>query len=744
LINFSVEFCTSIFIVWVATFKVPTLDSFEQRKITQSTKIYDRTGQTVLYDLSKNIHRTVVPFESISSNIKKATIAIEDKNFYNHFGFDIVGIVRAIVANLRGGRLEGGSTITQQLVKNGLLSNERSIQRKIKEAVLSVFTEILYSKQEILEMYLNYISYGGTSVGIEAAANRYFDKHASELTLAEAALLAGLPQAPSKYSPFGSNPEDAKNRQKEVLRRMREDDFITPEQEEEAGKEVLHFALSQTDINAPHFVFYVRDLLYEKYGVETVEKGGLRVTTTLDLDLHNTAQASLSAEINRLQRYHVGNGAALIVKPNTGEILSMIGSKDYFNATDEGQVNVTLAQRQPGSSIKPIMYSTAFQLGALNPGSVLVDTNTCFTAPNQRNYCPKNYDGTFRGPVTVRAALGNSLNIPAVKSLRILSVEEFMKQANKMGITGWTDPSKYGLSLTLGGGDVRMINLVQAFSVIANMGVKTPLTPILKIEDYRGNLLEETDIEQRKKDLALLTEFDAETNLGELERVMDKGPAYMTADIMQDNNARVQAFGSRSELVIPGKQVSVKTGTTNDLKDNWTVGFTPEYLVMTWVGNNDSSSMNRNIVSGVTGAAPIFNDIMSYILKNKTYDWYEKPADVIRTGVCPSGFPPAKNGQPCGILSTDLYWEYSKPTSSTIQEQDFWIDPTTGVPPKYGETIEGLVLEHHKFVSDPLTRMYCVDCNRPVNEEGKTVYEIQTVPFDYVVESDSAKQNEPQ
>lgn len=706
-----------------------------------STQIFDRNGK-ILYEIFADENRIPVSIGSLPDYVAHASVAIEDQNFYNHFGFDVFGIIRAIRTNITGGRLEGGSTITQQLVKNGLLTNERSIKRKVKEGILAIFTEALYSKEEILEMYLNYISYGGTSVGIEAAANRYFDKHASELTLAEAALLAGLPQAPTKYSPFGSNPDDAKNRQKDVLRRMREDGYITEEEEQAAANEVMHFALSQTDIKAPHFVFYVRDFLYEKYGVDTVEKGGLRVTTTLDLDLHNTAQASLSAEIDSLTRYRVGNGAALIVKPNTGEILSMIGSKDYFNATDEGQVNVTLSQRQPGSSIKPIMYATAFQRGDLNPGSMLIDTHTCFTAPGQQPYCPKNYDGGFKGPVTIRSSLGNSLNIPAVKGLRIIGVPEFMAQATQMGITSWTDPSRYGLSLTLGGGEVRMIDLVQTFSVIANMGVKTPLTPILKIEDYQGNLIEETNIEQRKKDLATLTEYDGEKTYGELTRVLDKGPAYMTADIMQDNTARVQAFGARSELVVPGKQVSVKTGTTNDLKDNWTVGFTPEYLVMTWVGNNDSTPMNRNIVSGVTGAAPIFNDIMRFILKDVTYDWYPKPEDVIRTGVCPSGFPPAKNGKPCNITSTDLYWEGSKPTNSSVLTQDFWIDPRTGVPPKVGESIEGLVLENHTFYTDPLTRMYCANCNRPVTPEGKTVYEQQIVPHDYILDTNTTIKNE--
>ncbi len=697
-----------------------------------STQIFDRDGE-LLYEIFADENRIPIEINSLPPHVYQASIAIEDKNFYNHFGFDIFGIIRAVKTNLSGGRLEGGSTITQQLVKNGLLTSERSLKRKVKEAFLSVFTEALYSKEEILEMYLNYISYGGTSVGVEAAANKYFDKHASELSIAEAALLAGLPQAPSRYSPFGSNPEEAKSRQTEVLRRMQEDGYISEEQVEQAKNEVLSYAISQTDINAPHFVFYVRDLLYEEYGVDIVEKGGLRVTTTLDLDLHNTAQASLSAEVASLERYRVGNGAAMVVKPNTGEILSMIGSKDYFNATDEGQVNVTISQRQPGSSIKPIMYATAFQKGHLNPGSMLIDTNTCFTSPGQKPYCPKNYDGSYKGATTIRSALGNSLNIPAVKGLRIIGIEEFMQQATDMGITSWTDPVNYGLSLTLGGGEVRMIDMAQAFSSIANMGVKTPLTPILKIEDYRGNTLYEVNIEQRKKDLATMTEYDGEKTLGELTRVLDKAPAYMTADIMQDNNARVQAFGSRSELVIPDKIVSVKTGTTNDLKDNWTVGFTPEYLVISWVGNNDSTPMNRNIVSGVTGATPIFNQLMSYILKDKEYDWYEKPEDVIRSGVCPSGFPPEKNGKPCSVTSTDLFWEASRPTSSDIIKKDFWIDPRTGTPPKYGEQVDGLVLEHHTFYSDPLTELYCADCTRPLTENGKTIYEQQTVPHDFVI-----------
>lgn len=698
-----------------------------------STQIFDRHGK-LLYEIYGSENRIPVELEALPPHVAQATIAIEDKNFYHHFGFDIRGITRAAINNLRGERIEGGSTITQQLIKNALLSNERSYQRKAKEAVLAVFSELIYSKEEILEMYLNYISYGGTSVGIEAASQSYFAKPAKDLTIAEAALLAGLPQAPSRYSPFGSNPAAAADRQQEVLRRMREDGYITPEQEETAKEEVLQYALSKTDIKAPHFVFYVRDLLYEEYGVETVERGGLRVTTTLDLELHNTAQASLSAEIADLTGYRVSNGAALVIKPSTGEILSMIGSKDYFDATAEGQVNVTLAERQPGSSIKPLMYATALQEKVLNPGTILIDTPTCFKSPGQPDYCPKNYDGSFKGPVTIRQSLGNSLNITAVKSLRILGLEKFIDQATKLGITTWKDPSQYGLSLTLGGGEVRMIDLAQAFSTLANQGVKVPVTPILKIEDYTGKVLAETDLQARRDALAHLNNTPNDTKELDLTRVMDRAPAYLTSHILQDNRARQAAFGLRSQLVIPDQIVSAKTGTTNDLKDNWTVGYTPEFLVMTWVGNNDSTPMNRNLVSGVTGAAPIFNDIMSFILKDQEPIWQDKPSDVAQAAVCASGMPPSQK-EACKTIAEEMYWEASKPSASRIVTKEFWIDPTTGLPPPYGEEVEGLVLETHTFYQDPITDLYCADCTRPTTEDGKIQYEQYVVTQEYQVNS---------
>lgn len=686
-----------------------------------SSQIFDRNGQ-LLYEIFADEHRVPVDLESLPPHVAQATVAIEDERFYSHLGVDFIGISRAAINNFQGKPIEGGSTITQQLVKNALLTREKTITRKVKEAFLAVITEIFYSKPEILEMYLNYISYGGTAVGIEAASQQYFDKPASELTLAEAALLAGLPQAPSTYSPFGSNPERAEQRQATVLDKMAQQGFITSLQAEEAKAEKLQYALSVNDIKAPHFVFYVRDLLYEQYGVETVEKGGLRVTTTLDLNIQEAAQASVSAEVDSLERYRVGNGAAMVVKPNTGEILAMVGSRDYFAKEHDGQVNVTLAQRQPGSSIKPLMYATAFQNKVLNPGSVLLDVPTCFQITGQEPYCPKNYDGSFRGPVTIRQSLGNSLNIPAVKSLKILGVSDFMDLATSMGITSWTDPSRYGLSLTLGGGEVRMIDLAQAFSVIANQGVKVPLSPLLSVKDYQGNVLYEMQPQQRLETLADMTDDPSLTKENDLTRVMDPAPAYLTAHIMQDNTARQAAFGSRSELVIPDQIVSAKTGTTNDLRDNWTVGFTPEFLAITWVGNNDNSTMNQSLVSGVTGAAPIWNDIMSFILEGREPVWQEKPNTVASGEVCMSGMPRELSpSESCAQTSQEMYWEESQPSEARVYRKEYWVHADTGLPFVAGESTDNLRLEEHTFYADPVTPDYCLDCTQPSGPDGQPV-----------------------
>lgn len=714
-----------------------------------STQIFDRHGQ-LLYEIYGNENRIPIKISELPDHVIKATVAIEDKNFYKHHGLDLRGLLRAGFNNFSGGDIQGGSTITQQLVKNALLSNEKTLQRKIKEAVLAVMTEIIYDKEEILEMYLNYISYGGTAVGIEAAANKYFDKSAKDLSLAEASLLAGLPQSPTTYSPFGSNPERGKNRQKEVLRRMVEDKYLTPEEATQAEGEVLAFAIKRTDIKAPHFVFYIKDLLYAKYGEKMVETGGLRVKTTLDLELQETAQASLSAEVNQLARMKVGNGASLVTKPNTGEILAMIGSKDYFDSQNDGQVNVALAQRQPGSSIKPLMYASAFAEKTINPGSMILDIPTCFRVAGQRDYCPKNYTGGFSGPVTIRHSLGNSLNIPAVKALATIGVEKFMQHAKAMGINTWNDPANYGLSLTLGGGEVKMIELAEAFGVLANQGVRVPLTGILEISNYKGEVLEKYDPEEVKNDLNYLNENELATEQNQLQRVMNRAPAYLTSHILQDNNARLAAFGSNSELLIKNKIVSAKTGTTNDLKDNWTVGYTPEFLTIVWVGNNDGKSMSY-LASGITGAAPIWHDIMEFILQDQETIWPEKPADVKIANVCLTGMPASAGlgalmvssgdneesvatfntdtdpAASCEAKSQELYWEDSKPSYSGTFRKEYWIRSSTGLPPQEGEEADDLQLEEHSFYYDPLTKLYCGDCVRPVDEQGKVIYEQEIV-----------------
>ncbi|MEN8253759.1 MAG: penicillin-binding transpeptidase domain-containing protein, partial [Patescibacteria group bacterium] len=348
---------------------------------------------------------------------------------------------------------------------------------------------------------------------------------------------------------------------------------------------------------------------------------------------------------------------------------------------------------------------------------------TCFEVPGQKPYCPRNYNGGYSGPVTVRHALANSLNIPAVKGLRIINLETFIDQARKMGISSWIDPSNYGLSLTLGGGEVRMIDMAQAFGVLANEGVRVPLTPILKIENYRGEVFEKLDIDERLDTLEYLTDYDDDSKQNDLERVMDRAPAYLASHIMQDNKARTPVFGARSSLVVPDQIVSAKTGTTNDLKDNWTVGFTPEFLVITWVGNNDNTPMNQYLVSGITGAAPIFNDIMSYVLEGREAIWQEKPSDVNSAPVCANGMPPDSANKNCQTRSTELYWQHSQASNSKIITKEVWIKASTGLPPKPGESEDDLQLQQKIIYTDPLTKEYCSDCARATNEEGKVVYE---------------------
>ncbi|HBU22139.1 TPA: penicillin-binding protein [Candidatus Beckwithbacteria bacterium] len=665
-----------------------------------STKILDRNGK-LLYEIFADQNRTPIELEGLPGYVKNATVAIEDKNFYRHHGFAWEGITRAAVNIVFKSNLQGGSTITQQLVKTTLLTPERTIKRKIREAILAFATEVRYSKDDILEMYLNHVPYGGTAYGIEQAALTYFGKAARELTLAEAALLAGLPQAPTRYSPFGPDPEAAKNRQKQVLSRMLEDGYIDQDQYQQALDAPLTYAPQTQNILAPHFVLYVKSLLVDKYGQQLVERGGLRVTTSLDLDLQKLTEDVIATETGKLENLNVSNAAALVTHPRTGEILAMVGSKDYFNEEIDGNVNVTTRLRQPGSSIKPVNYAAGLGQG-FTPSTMFLDVPVCFAVSGQPLYCPRNYDGAFHGPVQMRFALGNSFNIPAVKMLAANGVETMIATASAMGINTWEDPSNYGLSLTLGGGEVRMVDMAVAFGVFANQGLKVDLTPILKVEDFKGNTLEQIDLASQ---------------LPAGDKALSPEVAYLISHILLDNNARLAAFGGSSELVIPNHAVSVKTGTTDDLRDNWTIGYTPSFLVAAWVGNNDNSPMHPYLVSGITGAAPIWHDIMAGILEDQPDEWPVRPENIIGLQVCTiTGLRPNPES-PC-----ETRFEYfirgNEPAMEPPLKRGIWIDTTTKRPPEPGVT-ENLELQEHIILSDPVQKDYCLTCEKPLNEKGE-------------------------
>ena len=618
-------------VVYFAT-QVPSPDDLSNRSIAQATKIYDREDE-LLYDIYSGQNRTPIKLEAIPEHVKKATIAIEDKDFIRHSGFSIAGIVRSVYELLVHRQVQGGSTLTQQLVKNALLSGERTLPRKIKEFILAIQVERHYSKDQILEMYLNEIPYGGTAYGIEAASNLYFGKHTNELNLAEAALLAGLPQRPSVYSPYGSRPELAKERQKAVLRRMVEDEYITKVQADAAEAEELSYRTAQNEVGfkAPHFVLYVKEKLIEQFGDKLVEQGGLRVTTTLDYKLQEQTEKIVKDEVAKIASSKVGNGAAVVLDPKTGQILAMVGSKDYFgesepagcsegkNCVFEPNVNVAIRARQPGSATKPINYAKGLEEG-YTANYTIADVKTEFPGGDQPEYIPVNYDGRFHGPTQVRYALGNSYNIPAVKMLAMVGVKDVMDLGYRMGVSTWepTDENvnSVGLSLTLGGREVRLLDLTSAFGVLANKGRQQDAVSIIKVADSKGKTL----FEYKQSFLS-----DKES---EGRKVLDEGITFIISDILADNGARTAAFGSNSVLNVSGKTVAVKTGTTDEKRDNWTIGYTPSRVVGIWVGNNDNTPLDPKIASGVTGASPIWNKIMSLSLKEFPNEPFEKPGNV--------------------------------------------------------------------------------------------------------------------
>ncbi|MCL4367029.1 PBP1A family penicillin-binding protein [Patescibacteria group bacterium] len=614
-------------IVYFAT-QVPSPDQLSNRNVAQSTKIYDRNGE-LLYDIFQNQNRTPVKLADMPDSIKQATIAIEDKNFYQHGGFSITGIARALFDLVLHRQVEGGgSTLTQQLVKNALLGNEQTLVRKIKEFILAIQVERVYSKDQILEMYLNEIPYGGTAYGIEAAANLYFGIHAKDLDLAQSSLLAGLPQLPSVYSPYGTHPELAKVRQKEVLSAMVANGYITQKQADDAYNEQLTYRTSQNELGfkAPHFVLYVKQKLIEQFGDKMVEQGGLKVTTTLDYGIQQKAEQIVKDQIDGLTKYDVGNGAAVVLDAKTGEILSMVGSKDYFgqsepagctegvSCTFEPNVNVAINERQPGSATKPITYSLALEKG-YTAATVLMDVKTEFPGgAGNPAYVPVNYDGQFHGPVQVRYALANSFNIPAVKMLAMVGIKDDLDLGYRMGLSTWepTDQTvnQVGLSLTLGGREVKLLDLVSVYQVLADQGVKQDPISILKVTDASGKVL-----------------YEYKPSLG--QKILDSGITYIISNILSDNGARTAEFGPNSVLVIKNHTVAAKTGTTDEKKDNWAFGYTPSYVVGVWVGNNDNEPMNQQISSGITGASPIWHDIMTAVLDGKPDEQFNQPDDVV-------------------------------------------------------------------------------------------------------------------
>lgn len=606
----------SVAALWLANLELPDFASFEDRKVALSTKIYDRNG-VVLYDIHQDIKRTAVPFSDISPYIKNATVAIEDSAFYQHNGIRLRAILRAVTTNLTDGNLlggQGGSTITQQAVKLTLLTTEKTVSRKVKEWILSLKLEKSMTKEEILGIYLNEVPYGGSIYGVEEATQAFFSKPASDVTLAEAAYLAAVIQRPTYYSPYGNNKDKLDERKDVVLWRMRDLGFITDEEYEAARAEQVSFGEERDlGIKAPHFVLYVKEYLEEKYGEETVREGGLKVITTLDYALQEKAEAlALEHALKNKEQYDAENAGIVAMDPKTGQILVMVGSRDYFDEEIDGKYNVALAKRQPGSSFKPFVYATAFKNG-YTPETVLFDVATEFNAScgadgvargsYDQEYCymPSNFDNEYRGPMTLRDALAQSINVPAVKLLYLVGIDNAIKTAKELGITTLTrSPNDYGLSLVLGGGEVRLLDMVTAYGGFANNGVVNPYQAVLRVEDASGRVLEEFAPSPRE--------------------VLPKNAALTLSSVLDDDTARIPTFGSGSVMNFGDRSVAAKTGTTNDYRDSWIVGYTPSLVAGVWMGNNDNHSMKNRPSAGA-----LWRAFMDEALRDMPVERFEEP-----------------------------------------------------------------------------------------------------------------------
>jgi len=612
-------------VAWISR-DLPSPDGVINRAITVSTKIYDRTGETVLYDIHGDIKRTLINLDNVPEHAIKATLAAEDRDFYQHKGFSLTGIIRSVIKNVLTGSRVGGSTLTQQFVKNAILTTEKTYTRKIKELIISYQLEEKFTKDEILQMYFNEIPYGSVIYGIEEAAQSFFGKSAKDITLAEGAILAAIPQAPTYYSPYGNNKDRLIVRQRYILDSMAELGYITSEQAEQAKEEKIIFKPLQESIIAPHFVMYIKEILSEKYGENFITQEGLKVYTTLDIDKQKAAEEAIKAGVEEnSEKYGFTNASLVAIDPKTGQVLALVGSADYFNDEIDGQVNVALRPRQPGSSFKPIVYTASFIKG-YTPDTILYDVVTNFDTTGAKPYEPKNYNLKENGPVTIRKALAGSLNIPAVKVTYLTGINNVLDFAEDLGYTTLGDRSRFGLSIVLGGGEVKLLEHVNAFAAFANEGVQYQISPILKIEDKNGKVIYKYKEEKKK--------------------IIEPEISRLITDILSDDNARSYVFGSGSKLTLPGRPVATKTGTTNDYKDAWTIGYTPDLVTGVWVGNNNNKEMSRG-ADGSIIAAPIWNQFMRESLKNTSVKQFNKPTKIITN-------KPVLDGQETGEVSIKL------------------------------------------------------------------------------------------
>jgi 1A family penicillin-binding protein len=602
-------FCGLLFFFYVYFFVAPKAKELPKRKTSQTTTIYDRTGEHVLYEIHGEENRKTLEHSEIPNTIRIATIAAEDASFYQHFGIDIISILRALKVNIANNQMsQGASTITQQLARNVFLDRDKNLSRKFMEMIMAIKLERKFTKNEILDFYLNQIPYGSNAYGVETAAQIFFGKHAIDLTLDEAALMAALPKATSYYSPYGNHQKELLNRQRKILYQIQDLNLASNEAIQKALNTDTFKKLlpPQTNIEAPHFVSYVKDFLEKEYGLEALEENGFKVYTTLDYDMQKRAEESVRLGAEKNKKYNASNAAMVVVNPKSGEMLAMVGSKDFFDTSVDGQVNVADSLRQPGSSFKPIVYTKAFEKG-YQPETILFDNPTNFGADGSgKDYIPNDYDGQFRGAVSMRQALAMSLNIPAVQTLYLAGINESIDFAHKLGITTLNERGRYGLSLVLGGGEVKLIDMTNAFSVFANDGVRATPIFIQRISDANGKIIKE--------------------NSTSSQRVIDAQIARKIDSILSDNSARAPIFGTNSPLGFKNRMVAAKTGTTQEFRDAWTIGFTPSIAVGVWVGNNDNTPMKAGS-DGVYVAAPIWRDFIDKELSNlpiETFPTYEK------------------------------------------------------------------------------------------------------------------------